>query len=278
MSVVILDNSLVHYEVFGRGQPVIFLHSWVGSWRYFVPIMEMISDRYRTYAIDFWGFGDSDRSRKNHSIPEYVDQLTRFLRELGIAKANLVGHGLGGAVAVRAATERPEQFIKVVATSTPVVGEALSAIVKPGTLARLLGRNNALEVWLKLLKQMEVKDDVTMAEVIDDTSRSVPNVVERVLDGLTTMDLRSDLGRLEVPTLGVYSERDAIIPAEQAELFERSATNHQAIVLKKMSHFPFLDDTGIFARLLLDFFTSEGTTPVQIKEQWKRRTSQLEYL
>ena len=68
MSATFVNQRMVHYEVFGRGQPVIFLHSWLGSWRYWVPSMEMISDRFRAYAMDFWGFGESDRSAKDVDI------------------------------------------------------------------------------------------------------------------------------------------------------------------------------------------------------------------
>lgn len=277
MSAVILDNSLVHYEVFGRGQPVIFLHSWLGSWRYWVPLMEAIADRYRTYAIDFWGFGDSDRSRKSYSIPDYVDQVIGFMRELGIARANLVGHGLGGMVAIRAATERPENFLKVVAACTPVIGESLTALVKPGTLARLFGRGSSADVWIKLLRQVEVGGEA-MDEVIEDTASTSTAVVEKVLDSVLEADLRSDLRRLQVPALGIYAEKDTIVSIDQIRQFEDNATNHQAILIPKGTHFPFLDQTNTIARLLLEFFASQGTTPVQIKEQWKRRTSQLEYL
>lgn len=56
MSAIHIDNRLVHYEVVGRrGAPMIFLHSWLGSWRYWLPTMEHVSERYRTFAIDFWG-------------------------------------------------------------------------------------------------------------------------------------------------------------------------------------------------------------------------------
>ena len=71
MSATHLNNRLVHYEVVGRrGQPVIFLHSWLGSWRYWLPTMDAISDRYRSYALDFWGFGESDRRESTFALPE----------------------------------------------------------------------------------------------------------------------------------------------------------------------------------------------------------------
>ena len=59
MSAIILEQEVVHYEVLGRGRPLIFLHGWVGSWRYWIPVMQAASLTFRAYALDQWGFGDT---------------------------------------------------------------------------------------------------------------------------------------------------------------------------------------------------------------------------
>ncbi len=59
MSAILLDDKIVHYEVLGRGRPIIFLHGWVGSWRYWVPAMQTAAMSFRAYGIDLWGFGDT---------------------------------------------------------------------------------------------------------------------------------------------------------------------------------------------------------------------------
>jgi 3-oxoadipate enol-lactonase len=277
MSAIFIDNKVVHYEVFGRGQPVIFLHSWLGSWRYWVPSMEMISDRFRAYALDFWGFGDSDRSNNQYNLDAYVDQLLAFMRELGMVKTNLIGHGLGGMVAVRAAAQAPNQFLKVVVTNMPVQGEALTNLVKPSTLSRLMGKSNPTETWNKILKNIKI-DDETYNEVIEDTNSTSSDVVQRVFDSILATDLRSVLETLIPPTLGVYGGNDVIVAREHAAIFETSATEHQMVTIEGKNHFPFLEDVNVFNRLLLDFLTSPGATSVQIKDEWRRRVKQSQYL
>ncbi|SRR5258706_11925765 len=69
MSAITIENDLVHYEVLGRGRPVIFVHGWLGSWRYWVPTMQQLSMKYRTYALDLWGFGDSGKGNNRYSLP-----------------------------------------------------------------------------------------------------------------------------------------------------------------------------------------------------------------
>ncbi|WP_110513335.1 alpha/beta fold hydrolase [Herpetosiphon llansteffanensis] len=277
MSAIFIENRVVHYEVFGRGQPIIFLHSWLGSWRYWMPSMEMVSDRFRTYALDFWGFGDSDRTIGTYNIDAYVEQLLAFMRELGMVRTNLVGHGLGGMVAIRAAAQAPNSFIKVITSNMPVYGEPLSSLVKPSTLSRLMGKANPTETWNKLLKNIKIDDD-TYREVLEDTNATAGEVIQRVFDSVLAADLRSSLETLKTPTLGIYSGNDQIVARDHAQLFENAAIEHQVLTLENSTHFPFLEINSQFNRLILDFFTSRGANTVQIKEEWRRRMSQFEYL
>jgi pimeloyl-ACP methyl ester carboxylesterase len=70
MSIVALENDLIHYEVLGRGRPLIFLHGWVGSWRYWIPAMQALSISYRAYALDLWGFGDTPNRPDKYSLDQ----------------------------------------------------------------------------------------------------------------------------------------------------------------------------------------------------------------
>lgn len=278
MSAIHLDNRLVHYEVFGRGQPIIFLHSWVGSWRYWVPTMDLASERYRAYALDFWGFGESDRRGSQFNVPGYVEMLCGFMDQMGIPSANLVGHGMGGMVAIRAARARPERFTRVMTVCTPMNGEVLSGHVKPGTFSKLLGRSGPTNVWAKLLRQIPIADPEVQEEIYEDTDGLSEEVVTSVQDSLLSTDLRADLAELTVPLLAVYGGKDPIVgPDHAAFLGELTEQPLQLLVLPKANHFPFLEQSNTFGRLLMDFLVSQGT-PVEIKEEWRRRVNQREYL
>lgn len=279
MSAIHLNNRLVHFEVVGRrGQPLIFLHSWLGSWRYWLPTMDHISDRYRSYAIDFWGFGESDRHQSAFSLSEYVDMLFGFMDQLGINRVNLVGHGLGGMVAIRAASEQPQRFLKLMTVNTPILGEPIHALSRGGTLSRLFGRSNPTNIWSRLVRQLDVGDTQILEEIVEDTESLSEEVIQRVLESIRDTDLRSDLGGLELDLLAVYGERDTIVSHEQSSyLREEHGYLQQVLKLPRSTHFPFLDQPNIFNRMLLDFLTSQGT-PVEIKAEWRRRVSQLEYM
>lgn len=280
MSAIYLDNSLVHYEVFGRGQPIIFLHSWVGSWRYWVSTMEHVSERYRAYALDFWGFGESDRKHPSPTISMYVKMLHGFLDDMGINKVNLVGHGLGGMVAIRAAKDFPERLARLVLVSTPLQGSVVSSATKPGAFARILGTSSTMNNWSKLVRQIPIDDPEIQQELYDDTDSLSEQVVKSVQRSIVDTDLRSTLQEINngIPLLAVYGEKDSIVPPDHAQIInDNQELPHQYLVFPGASHFPFLENTTTFSRLIMDFMLSKGT-PIEIKEQWRRRVSQRDYL
>jgi len=120
MSAMTIDNELVHYEVLGRGRPVILLHGWLGSWRYWVPAMQHLSMKYRVYALDLWGFGDSARNPAHYHFAAQTDLVIEFMAQLGIVKAALVGHDLGAAIAAHLAVKHADRVPRLLAVCPPL--------------------------------------------------------------------------------------------------------------------------------------------------------------
>lgn len=278
MSAIVFQNQLTHYEVIGRGQPVLFLHSWLGSWRTWMPTMEMVGDRYRAIALDFWGFGDSGEYQRPATINDYVDQLTGFVDALGMLPPHIVGHGLGGVVAVRAASAQPQRFGKVLITGTPTIGAALQQVIKPSGLGRLLGRSVASnDLWVKLVRQASNGDDV-FAEVIEDIESTNPAMLQTLIDEISTVDLRPQIARLTQPLLAIYGGRDRILTAEHGQqITEAHGTFRQVLTFDKSGHFPFLDQPTQFNRALLEFMGGSDKA-IELKDVWKRRVNAREFL
>lgn len=112
MSAITIEDELVHYEVLGRGKPIILIHSWLGSWRYWVPTMQQLAMKYRCYALDLWGFGDSGKDPTRYALDKQVELLEKFMDRMGIPKVVLVGHGLGASIAAQFAI-KPTTAAKV---------------------------------------------------------------------------------------------------------------------------------------------------------------------
>ncbi len=120
MSAITIDGDLVHYEALGRGKPVILVHGWLGSWRYWVPAMRQLAGKYRTYALDLWGFGDSARDVNRYNFESQVALLAEFIEIMGIKKAALIGHDLGAAVVARYAAQHPDRVPRLMVIAPPL--------------------------------------------------------------------------------------------------------------------------------------------------------------
>ncbi len=122
MSAIIIEEGLVHYEALGRGKPVLLLHGWLGSWRYWIPVMEELSVSYRVYALDLWGYGDTDRRSGSYDVESYVRLVDNFIENLGIVHLALpiVGHALGAVVAVLWAARNPDRIDRIMAVNMPL--------------------------------------------------------------------------------------------------------------------------------------------------------------
>ncbi|MBC7814025.1 MAG: alpha/beta hydrolase [Burkholderiales bacterium] len=120
MSAITLAGELVHYEVLGRGRPIVLVHGWIGSWRYWIPTMQQLQLKYRVYALDLFGFGDSGKNPQKYTLDQQVQLLTNFMRELGVTKTALVGHGLGALVSAEFARLYQERVPRLAIISAPL--------------------------------------------------------------------------------------------------------------------------------------------------------------
>ncbi len=255
MSAILLDSEIVHYEVLGRGRPVIFLHGWVGSWRYWIASMQAVSTSYRTYALDLWGFGDTAKKRINYTLNEQVGLLGGFMDNLGIGKVALIGHGLGAAVASLFAARQRQSVDRILAVSLPLVPESLHPRFR--ALAP-----QELSEWL-------LTSDADRLE----TLKADPLAVVTSIEDLSSQNLDDVLGMITTPCLQVYGRNDPAVLAPNGHNPGQAEHIHQ-IVFDDSGHFPMLDQPSKFNRLVADFLalpSGESPRQLQLKEEWKRR-------
>ncbi len=258
MSAIVVNNEIVHYEVLGRGPGIVFLHGWLGSWRYWVRTMQAVSSRYRCYAVDLWGFGDtSHRPPTEYTLDAQAELVREFLDALGVAKVAIVGHGLGSAVALRFAAQNPDYVARTMCISMPLAGATINPRMKQSSL-------NDANTWLANGHR----------EVFDETSRLDPQAFTASMQDFENIDLRRDLVTAAQPTLLVHGEADQAIAAPRSSWLPGDDFNHvHRVLIPELGHFPMLEDPTKFNRLLLDFLTSapDELESLTLKEEWKRR-------
>ena len=260
MSIITLADEIVHYEVLGRGRPVLFLHGWIGSWRYWVPAMQFASISYRTYALDMWGFGDTARRLGDYTIAGQSSLVASFLEALGMDKIALVGHGLGGLVGLYFSSQNPGMVDRLLVTGVPEDPASLHPRMRQasaGELAEwLLGRHPSAEAAKK------------------EAAKTDAQAIQLSLNDLSMLDLSRLVNNLACPALFVYGEDDPAVPVPPNGALDSLPPFTHAIVFAASAHFPMLDEASQYNRLLIDFLalpSGESPRQLQLKEEWKRR-------
>jgi pimeloyl-ACP methyl ester carboxylesterase len=261
MSAILLDDKMVHYEVLGRGRPIIFLHGWVGSWRYWIPAMQAVAVSFRSYALDMWGFGDTARNPPCYYLDKQTILIDRFLQTLGIGKVALIGHGLGALTAILFSQKNPDVVDRIMAVEVPLEIKSITSRLQfpasPSDLADwLLG-----------------KDPIT-EPARTDAGKTDPEAITLSFTSLEKINMLPLLAAMPTPCLIVHGKHD---PAFQALDYKRvmdMSENIFQIEMEESGHFPMLDESVKFNRIMTDFLMlGSGDSPrqLQMKVEWKRR-------
>lgn len=264
MSAVVIDGGLVHYEAFGRGRPILFLHGWLGSWRYWMSTMEAVSDKNRTYALDLWGFGDSDKSDTRYNVSDYVALIDNFMENMGVRDMPIIGHALGATVAIEYAVRYPDRVNKIMTISLPVGVDSINRNLVDFA-------NNSMMSKMRWWRQITYKEVQSEAEKTDKEAIGISLQSVSQLDVVSRLE---SLGQLQDSMLlAVYGEKDDLIDPTPTQELDGRWSNIRSIGLADSKHFPMLDEASKFQRLLKDFLDIEGDlSSLELKEEWRRRT------
>ena len=277
MSSIMIDRSLVHYEAYGQGEPVILVHGWLGSWRYWLPTMKVLAEKYRTYGIDLWGFGDSDKSDADrYTIADYADLIYEFMQKIGIERATYVGHSMGGLIGTRLALQHPEKISKLIVVGSPIVGRSVSFYL------RLLGQPRlARMVWGPRFVQhmghrflaywLAGKWHHWYQEIVDDTAKVTHEAACLAMRDMVNTDLSPELPRLPMPLLAFYGKKDNVVDPKQANLY-RHLPNARLVEFNQAKHFPMLDEPERFYNVLLKFMDEKSAQETGTEQRANSKT------
>lgn len=216
-------NVKLHYAEQGdqTGEAIIFLHAYVDSWFTFSPMLPLLATEYHTLAPDQRGHGNSDKPQCCYAVDDYAADVDAFMEAVGIEEATLVGSSSAGMIAQRVALDYPHRVSRLVLISSPTT---------------LVDNEGVRELGEEMLDALEDPVSVEFVREFQESTIHHP-VPEEFLVGLVseslkvparvwhdywkgvllTVDDTSRLGEIDVPTLILWGEHDAILGREEQE-------------------------------------------------------------
>lgn len=266
-----LNGHELHFVHAGNGPPLVFLHGLLGSHQVWAALAAEMSETHHVVAPDLFGHGSSAKPMADYSLGGHAGAVRDLVDSLGIGEVTLVGHSLGGGIAMEFTYLFPHRVRGLVLVASGGLGREVNVLLRaptwPGAefvlplmasgFARRQG--NALARGLRLLG-VKGSNDVAEAwrgfeKLTDgDSRRAFLSTIRSVVgpDG-QRVSAAPLLPRLKVPTLVVWGNRDRLIPLAHA----RDAVEHlpmaRLVVFEGAGHFPHLDQPARFADLMREF-------------------------
>ena len=249
------------------GEPILMLHGITDSWFSFSMVMERMPADYRLILPSQRGHGDSDRPACCYAVSDFVGDAVALLDALGIQKATVVGHSMGSIVAQRIAIDHPDRVHRLVLIgSAPTVNnqttrEFVQAVeTLPDPVPTDFIREFQASTAYKPLPT------VFFDRVIEESSKLPARVWRDALAGLMSLDLKSQLPRIQAPTLIMWGAHDAMFGRAYQDDFLRLIPKARLIAYDDLGHAPPWEDPARVAEDLVKFF-NENDAPAKRRER-----------
>lgn len=290
------------YRIAGSGPALLLIHGIGDNSSTWNEVIPMLAAHYTVIAPDLLGHGRSDKPRADYSVPAFANGMRDLLVVLGISKVTVVGHSLGGGVAMQFCYQFPRFVDRLVLVASggvtrevnpalrlvtiPVVNEILTLLRVPGVMPTVNGMAKALAslphvpgVPQAISPRRALNDYEDLLRVLGDLAdphasaaflRTLRAVVDWRGQAVTMLDRCYLTERL--PVLFIWGEDDVVIPYEHAQIGHAAIPHSELATFPGAGHFPFRDDPERFVQVVTAFI--ESNEPVVFDQHnWRELMS-----
>ena len=260
------------YRTAGSGPPIVLIHGMVNSSRHWREVAVRLADGHTVIAPDLIGHGDSATPRGDYSLGAHAAAIRDLLTAIGVGPATIVGHSLGGGVAMQFFWQFPHRVQRLALVSSGGLGREVSPMLRaaalPGAAAalriaadrrcvaaleriatRLEARGSSRAVYLRAVaRALSPLEPASSRKAFLQTLRSVIDVQGQRVSAVDRLYLLDP-----VPTLIVWGERDNTIPPKHGRAAHESIPHSRFETLPRAAHFPHLEDPAGLATVLREF-------------------------
>lgn len=253
------DGLTLWYEESGAGAPVIFLSGTMGDhtqWDVIVPQLKGL----RSITPDNRDIGHSSLARHDYAVRDMAKDVLALMGRLGLERAHLVGHSLGGKIAQEVALLAPSRIDRLVLVCSSARHDDISAAL--------------LDYWIRLRES--VSDDLVFVETMCfcamgpaalghvplrdaaemwmmKTGLQTPAAFVRNVRASLASDTLDRLGDIQAPTLVIYADRDRIFSPHHGEQLVAGIPGAQGALMEGCGHAPMAERPAEFARMVQEF-------------------------
>ncbi|HZW55617.1 MAG TPA: alpha/beta hydrolase [Nitrososphaerales archaeon] len=246
-----IQGLAIAYEELGYGKTIVFVHGACENslfWNH----QKILSDRFRIVTLDLPGHGKSQRMEGQVSVKRYSDIVAEFVAKTCPDKAVIVGHSMGGAVALTNVIEHPEILKGIVLVATGAKLGVLPSIRE--------GLKTRFEETVKTIvcpRQFSSKTNLeTIRFVTDEILKCKSEIASADYEACNGFDVRQKLQSITLPALIIVGEEDKMTPATWSTYMKENIPKSKIGIIRDASHLPMLERPSEFNRFLSEFVIS----------------------
>ena len=259
-----VNNCLIHYIDIGisTAVPVVFVHGFPFSHKMWLTPggqTEALASSHRVIAYDVRGHGDSEIGDGQYTIELFVDDLVALLDHLSIVKAVIVGLSMGGYIALRLAERAPDRVRGLVLCDTKSEGDSNEAKIKRASSIKAVKANGP-----RLFAEGFVTSVFTPENLgaKPEAVRMIQSVIERtapisLCGSMLALAARTDttaaLPNINVPTLIMVGEHDALTPPAASQSMKDKIPNSELHLIPNAAHLSNIENPVEFNKHLVEF-------------------------
>jgi pimeloyl-ACP methyl ester carboxylesterase len=284
---IVLHGRRAVYRVAGAGPPVVLIHGMLNSSSHWQGVARHLAVDHTVIAPDLIGHGDSAAPRGDYSLGAHAASIRDLLTAIGVDRATIVGHSLGGGVAMQFFYQFPQRVERLVLISSGGLGREVGPMLRtaalPGTSAllsltihpRLLGAIREMGVMMRsrgigagaylqaIARALRPLQNKASREAFLQTLRAVIDVRGQRVSATDRLYLLE-----AIPTLIVWGERDNTIPIAHGRAAHEAIPHSHFRTLPRAAHFPNLEDPDGLAAALREFIAATEPASPEALGDW----------
>lgn len=246
-------------EYAGDGEPVLFMHGIGGNRRNWRDQLPAFGKHFKAIAWDARGYGDSDDYEGPLNFHSYADDVVRVFDHFGVVRGNLIGLSMGGRIAMDFAARYPDRLKSLVLCDThkgfaglsPEARAAFIASRKEPLVNGKEPKDIAGPVAKTLIGPKASKE--AFEALVDSMSRLHKESYIKSIEASVTMDVRTDLGDIKVPTLVVVGSADRLTTVDMARSIASDIAGSELAIIEDAGHLVNIEEPVKFNDIVIEF-------------------------
>lgn len=257
-----VNDCDIHYEVHGRGEPLLLIAGLGANATLWETQIPLLAREFQVVAFDNRGAGRSEKPTGTYSMALFADDTAALMDSLDIDAAHVYGESMGGMIAQEFALRYPEKVRCLILGCTifggpqavPPPDESLQTLVSLATIAPEEALERGTRAFYHPSRSQEMKEHF---QTYVDT-RTTPEAYQRQLEACIAFQSYDRLPDIAAPTLVINGEDDALLPAENSRILAQRIPGAELILLPDTGHLHFQERPEEAAAAVLDFLRRRG--------------------